>query len=456
MSGSWEELLHGGGGDSPDLISGLPDEVLGEIITLLPTKEGARTQILSRRWRPLWRSAPLNLEALVSGGVEDKHVGAILSTLLSHHGPVRRFFLVWRRTYNHFPIVDHLLRSPRLDNLNEFELFFYENGSQRPPVPRSVLRFSPTLRVLTIYSICEVLQFPTETAWALSFTNLKQLTLASVNISESTLHCFLSRCPVIESLVLRRNRGFRCLRISSPTLRCLGVSNYCECQEGTLEEVIVEHAPLLERLIPCSPWGDGLVIRVIQAPRLNTLGYLTHKISTFELGAMVFQKNVPVSLSNVMRTVKILALITAPNLDLVIDFLKCFPCVEKLYIESNLQNIKNVQRYVSLECLDLHLKTLQLINYNGSIADVTFIKFFVLNARMLESIKFLVRSDKCDAKWIASQHKKLQLNTRASQSARFDFQADYKACSFVPMKQISDLAIDPFDISSSNCVEDFL
>lgn len=47
----------------------------------------------------------------------------------------------------------------------------------------------------------------------------------------------------------------------------------------------------------------------------------------------LFQKMVPIiSLPNVMRTVRTLALLTTPDLDLVIGFLKCFPCMEKLYI----------------------------------------------------------------------------------------------------------------------------
>jgi hypothetical protein len=45
------------------------------------------------------------------------------------------------------------------------------------------------------------------------------------------------------------------------------------------------------------------------------------------------QKMIAVSLLSKMVTMKILVLDSiGPNLDLVVDFLKCFPCLKKLYV----------------------------------------------------------------------------------------------------------------------------
>ena len=93
----------------------------------------------------------------------------------------------------------------------------------------------------------------------------------------------------------------------------------------------------------------------------------------------------------------------------------------------------------------------EFINYQGDLTDLNFIKF-LLNARVLECIKFVARRDKCDAKWIQKQHQRLQLYSRASRGVTLDFQDDYRVDSLVHMKHICDLTKDdPFDRSFCRC-----
>nr|CAB3480001.1 unnamed protein product [Digitaria exilis] len=335
----------------PDLISRLPDDILHAIITLLPSGDGARTQILSHRWRPLWLAAPLNLDA--------KTFAAAHAILASHRdGPCRRLSLTWSGCSETFPMAaDEVLRQPSLDGLEELELYYLPatffgmvDGNflnLNPAPPPIVSRFSPTLRVLSLCCrkrssssiIRSRLEFHAAAvdAAGLSFPHLEQLTLKGVVIRESTLHGILSGCRALQSLVLHCNTGYSHLRISSRTLRSLGISGADDqpFQGHQFKgQVVIEDAPMLERL-----FQDGPVyhqnIHVIHAPILKMLGYLQVDGISDEFGPqnLTLERMKLVSLPKAMRTVKILALAVAPdNLDVVIDFFTWFPCVEKLYM----------------------------------------------------------------------------------------------------------------------------
>jgi hypothetical protein len=265
-------------GGAGDRISGLPDGVLGDIVSLLPTREGARTQILSSRWRHLWRSAPLNLDhhwLCVNGYQLDSVVSRILAT---HPGPGRRFCApVYHLRGDR---ADAWLRSPALDNLYELELCSFKYNLPYPPgillpvpSPAAAFRFSHTLGVATLRE-CYI---PDSMAQALYFPKLKKLGLEHITISESSLHTMIDGCPALECLLIRRSSGFRCVRINSISLRGIGVGGYS--QELRFKELIIENAPCLEKLLLFDS-TEYTHISVISAPKLETLGCLSSNTST--------------------------------------------------------------------------------------------------------------------------------------------------------------------------------
>ncbi|CAL5049504.1 unnamed protein product [Urochloa decumbens] len=395
-SGSQQPLPAGGGDpDDLDLISRLTDDLLLEIVKLLPTADGFRSQILSSRWRPLWPSTSPSYKAVYYWGQAEDRVAA---NLRAHPGPIRRFSLRWfRGTFEDHPGVDDLLRQHVLDNLQVLELSYAPNCWAEPnPPPPAVFRFSPTLRVLCISCDYGRIYFSMGDACCnIDFPQLEQLTLNSSSTSTSPR------------------------TLSTPFYGHIRDTQSQECQDIWFEEVVIEHAPLLEWLSL-----DDIIyhmkIRVIHAPKLMKLGYLYSGDAT-----MVFKGAELVSLTNAIRTVRILCLITVPNVDVVIGFLQCFPCVEELDLVDIGGTIENAQRDVSLECLDAHLKNVQLKPYTGRRSQVQLIRFFLSNAKVLESMTFADIVYEPDAKWVASQHKKLMLDNRASHDAKFCFSKPY-------------------------------
>ncbi|VAH23117.1 unnamed protein product [Triticum turgidum subsp. durum] len=425
--------------DDLDLISHLPDFLLGTIISLLPTKDGARTQSISRRWRPLWRSsnAPLNLGADNNLCDTNSRVALVSRILSDHPGPARRISLHLIFFPNILGEVDGWFHSRALIGLQDLEVTNLKRTNHYPLPPHSLTRFAPTLSVLRLGGC----QFPGLPALA-SFSHLKQLILFDVGISEDSLQNMISRCVVLESVSLH-NMGFGRLCISSPTLKSIGFYAPRAKDAITFHELVIDDAPCLERLLPIYPDDGPVTIRVIRAPKLEVLGFLSEGISTLHLGTTVFQKMIAVTMTTKMRSVRILVLESSPNLDLVIDFLVCFPCLVKLYVILNAgKNVNIVRKYDQLdtiECLELHLKEVVLKNYCGGYRPFfDFAKLFLLNAKVLNKMEIggsYYHNDDCYLRL-------LQVENRASQDARIEVNRNI----FTRHVHTHDLSMaDPFD-----------
>jgi hypothetical protein len=269
----------------PDRISDLPDSVLGEIISLLPTKEGARTRILASRWRNLWRSAPLNLDCYdltTSLGEVADVVSRILS---SHQGPGRCFRILRGFRPYEAATVDSWLQSPAVDNLQELRLSYTRNNqSQLPLLSESFLRFSTTLRVATIEH-CHLLD---RIVQGLQLPQLRQITLSNVRISECSIPHVIVGCPVLECLMIIDSFSFRCLRINSISLRSIGMCAEYHGDELNFEELIIENAPCLEKLLHLCD-GGALHVSVIFAPKLEIMCCSSDPTKKISFGAMVIQ-----------------------------------------------------------------------------------------------------------------------------------------------------------------------
>ncbi|CAL4957429.1 unnamed protein product [Urochloa decumbens] len=482
----------------PDLISLLPDEILGSIISLLPTEQGARTQILSSRWRPLWRSAPLNLEPYgLASSIDEDVVSRILT---EHRGVARRFKAPPHILDGDPATLDRWLRSPALNNLQELRLYFPPFVLPMLPIPQSAMRFMSTLRVahfsccqfavdaacrihfpnlhyLSLFSIsisddclrtvlaaCPALdkfdleycfyispkptipastlcfsstlrvarfgqcQFPDATALKVHFPYLQHLELRMVTISERSLHAMLSSCPALNSLMLTGNFGFRKFVINSLKLKRVGMYFGRSNTEIELEELIVVNAPCLEILHQRGPFEGNMRISIVSAPKLKILGRLTDNISKLELGTTVFEGPRAIRVATTMRSVKVLALrLHSLSLHMAINFMICFPCLEKLYIKTHVAT-ENMRLHNSLgrnECLDFHLKKLRIKHYLGKGSHLAFAKFFVLNASVLESLVLVVGPEMEESDWwIENQRRQLQLEKRASIACEIKFSSD--------------------------------
>ncbi|XP_062002862.1 F-box protein At4g22280-like [Rosa rugosa] len=187
--------------DMVDRISGLPDEIVVSILSLLPLKEAQATSILSRRWQYLWAySTNLNFDAEKNLMRLNELKGEACELEMCR-------YVSW---------VDSVLKQHRALNIERFRVFFklghricideWIQFAMRKGVQMLELDFSAYL-LIGKYRFSNKLLGISETSGLKSlcseyvgFKCLKVLDLKTVNVDQEVLEYFLFNCRVLERL----------------------------------------------------------------------------------------------------------------------------------------------------------------------------------------------------------------------------------------------------------------
>uniref|UniRef100_A0A6V7QT78 FBD domain-containing protein n=1 Tax=Ananas comosus var. bracteatus TaxID=296719 RepID=A0A6V7QT78_ANACO len=444
-----------------DVISGLPDCLLGIILSLLPTKEAARTSLLSSRWRRVWNTSPLYLSddciwskkifarrifGRVTPWSRDKRwrFHTISHILGSHRGSVQRFSLIHTRFLDHdLSVAEGWFCILAQKHVQEIELRFPNDYS---PAQRWIPAFLFACESLKKLSLHNCL-FPAEAS--LNLINLLELDLHETEVKDKGLRKILSCCTALQLLSIE-DRSLHRIHLRSRSLRVLRV---IDCFD--LKELFIEDAPNLQRLL-----GSSLArkecVKIVSAPKLEMLGILTMKIRRIETS----KERTDVSLSTLEHSVKILSVVVNlgahEEVKMLAYLLRCFPCLEKLHIQcshnidgnsANNGVLDYWEQIDSIDCVDHHLKIVKITMYDGLVGELNLAKYLIAKARVLTTLRIECES-KFGKRWTSKQRSLLRFQDRASLDAQITF-VKYKTLFWRDSLPKFDLSsADPFDIGT--------
>lgn len=181
-------------------------------------------------------------------------------------------------------------------------------------------------------------------------------------MSNQDFEYFIAACPVLETLMIGGNRP-KSVHVRSKSLLC----------------VFLLQPPY------------GVRIKICCAPNLRLLGYLEPKFQKLQIEPGTMDIKILALKVNfgVPREVKILA-----------SFLRCFPNVDTLHIESTLHaqpatayeatrelHAELWQEVSSVKCLRSHVKRMVIHAFRGDQNEFEFIKFIAMNAQELQFLQ---------------------------------------------------------------------
>ncbi|KAF7013672.1 unnamed protein product [Triticum aestivum] len=367
-----------------DRISLLPDCLLGNIVSLLPVKNAACTMVLSRRWRRIWPSVPLDLDLDGSNRNLGSDGHSILRILSSHgDGPIRRF---------HATVSAHKATSSWLQilfnqRIDDSLVLKFVPHAAHPPLPRDLLRFSANvLRHLELHCCC----LDPQLGVTLPLHSLHYLHLSNVVIPETSLHSMIAGCLALRKLQLFRVHNLRRL---------------VPCSRNLVEVYIRPHVPLEKVSFSGTPNLESIVLLYADiwrlCPDIFVKDALPPKVRKVALTLpMLHSPNFVItpkmSVSIITTLILNMKFSDGEELRKATNMLSLFPCLQVLQIWCLAFEWTDKHAFGqwqpaadTIMCLNEHLKYVELHGYYGTIGEVQFASFLMAGAKALRAMQIL-------------------------------------------------------------------
>ncbi|XP_060198825.1 F-box protein At5g03100-like [Lycium barbarum] len=204
-----------------DRISHLPDALLVQILSLLPTRDAVKSCVVSKRWRYLWTS-------------------------------IYNFLFIdgnYNNVENFISFVDHVLTHSTCSKIKKFQVDFHHRDWEFDSKISQWLGFAVEKKVedvvlhsclfaynlsyelpLSMYTCSSLITLNLscwvfDKALTIAWNSLKSLKLDSTELEDDYIVKLLSSCPALETMELSFCEGCRRLEITSSNLKRLTLKN---------------------------------------------------------------------------------------------------------------------------------------------------------------------------------------------------------------------------------------
>ncbi|CAI8612546.1 unnamed protein product [Vicia faba] len=338
-----------------DRISKLPDEILGHIISFLPSEDAFTTRLLSKGWKPLWLLCPspnLDFDDLRFFKKEEPYISfkdMVNLTIIerSEHQPIKSFRLRCHESHDSFMgEFSSMLLLMAIERRMEY-IDIHMSDTWKFNINCFIFRFS-NLVVLKLKFVCLDLFL------SANLPSLKILHLNSVHFFE---HGFildiLNSCPILEDLEMK------------------DLSTGYWSHDYDDEEV-----KMLTNLVRANV--SNLSIYDVDMKVFSNVEFL--RLEKMYGGVPVFTNltHLEIFFGILIRwTFVFYILDSCPKLQ---DFLLDMPLTPNIY---NLEIFPNILT----QRLSLDLKSCTITNYRGEKDELRFVQLMLLNSISLESMR---------------------------------------------------------------------